>query len=298
MSAPLLIHQRLLSKTAPSKRPGASRWRDDFRPAISLAGVSHDRSEPSASEHQPEQREHPVPVLSRRVGHRRVHYPKRPGQRDAQPAEQLWQQLLGVLGERNVPRWLPHHLAQQLTDLLGLLELVELAHSFLNALGDRKVLRRNHVTPVPLGRVAPGYGNVIDLLVDELPETTYVVLVDLDACDRAEEPFEHRNTRRMGHALPPVRRSRLARSGRHLTFALRRRLRTGPAGAISPGRFGLTGHRNQGTHFGRSSGATACGVRILLRRAYPQRCFSIRRAGVGPSPAFPLLAPCKSGLRG
>src|SRR6476646_8372495 len=93
-------------------------------------------------------------MLSRRVGHRRVHDAKRPGQRDAQPAEQLWQQLLGVVGERNVPRWLPHHLAQQLADLLGLLELVELAHSLLNALGDRKVLRHNHVTPVPLGRVA------------------------------------------------------------------------------------------------------------------------------------------------
>src|SRR6478752_3417733 len=77
-------------------------------------------------------------MLSRRVGHRRVHDAKRPGQRDAQPAEQLWQQLLGVLGERNVPRWLPHHLAQQLADLLGLLELVELAHSLLHALGDRK----------------------------------------------------------------------------------------------------------------------------------------------------------------
>src|SRR6185312_6219756 len=158
-------------------------------------------------------------MLSRRVGHRRVHYPKRTGQRDAQPAEQLWQQLLGVLGERNVPRWLPHHLAQQPADLLGLVELVELAHSFLDALGDRKVLRHNHVTAVPLGRVAPGYGNIIDLLVDELPEATYVVLVDLDTCDRAEEPFEHRNTRRMGHALPPVHRSRLARSGRHFTLA-------------------------------------------------------------------------------
>src|ERR1700754_3011063 len=208
MSAPLLIHQRLSSKTAPSKRPAASHWRDDLRPAISLAGVSHDRWGPSASEHQPEQREHPVPMLSRRIGHRRVHYPKRPGQRDAQPAEQLWQQLLGVLGERNVPRWLPHHLAQQLTDLLGLLELVELTHSFLHALGDRKVLRRNHVTPVPLGRVAPGDGNVVYLLVDELPEATYVVLVDLDTRDRTEKPFEHPNTRRMGHALPPVGRTR------------------------------------------------------------------------------------------
>src|SRR5246127_5138051 len=68
-------------------------------------------------------------MLSRRVGHRWVHYAKRTGQRDAQPAEQLWQQLLGGLSERNVPRWLPHHLAQQLADLLGLLELVELAHS-------------------------------------------------------------------------------------------------------------------------------------------------------------------------
>src|ERR1700742_4160730 len=87
------------------------------------------RSRASDSEHQPEQREHPVPVLSRRVGHRRVYYAKRPGQRDAQPAEQLWQQLLGVLGERDVPGWSSHHLAQQLTDLLGLLELVELAHS-------------------------------------------------------------------------------------------------------------------------------------------------------------------------
>src|SRR6185503_10965731 len=144
-------------------------------------------------------------MLSRRVGHRWVHYPKRTGQRDAQPAEQLWQQLLGVLGERNVPRWLSHHLAQQLADLLGLLELVELAHSFLNPLGDRKVLRHDHVTPVPLGRIAPGDGNIIDLLVDELPETTYVVPVDLDACDRTEEPFEHRNTRRMGHALPETR---------------------------------------------------------------------------------------------
>src|SRR6201999_4421046 len=192
MSAPLLTHQRVLSKTAPSKRPGASHWRDDFRPAISLAGVSHDKWRRSASEHQPEQREHPVPMLRRRVGHHRVHYPKRPGQRDAQTAEQLWQQLLGVLGERNVSRWLPHHLAQQLTDLLGLLELVELAHSFLDALGDRKVLRHNHVTPVPLGRIAPRYGNFIDLLIDELPEATDVVLVDLDARHRAEEPFEHR----------------------------------------------------------------------------------------------------------
>src|ERR1700682_435771 len=219
MSAPLLIHQRLLSKTAPSMRAGASHCRDDFRPTISLAGASHDKWRRSASEHQPEQREHPVPVLSRRVGHRRVHYPKRTGQRDAQPAEQLWQQLLGGLGERNVPRWVPHHLAQQLAGILGLLELVELAHSFLNALGDRKVLRHDHVTTVPLGRIASGYGNVIDLLVDELPEATYVVLVDLDACDRAEEPFEHRNTRRMGHALPPVHRSRLARPGQHFTLA-------------------------------------------------------------------------------
>src|SRR6476619_5074031 len=136
-------------------------------------------------------------MLSRRVGHRRVHDAKRPGQRDAQPAEQLWQQLLGVLGERNVPRWLPHHLAQQLTDLLGLLELVEFTHSLLDALGDRKVLRHNHVTPVPLGRVAPRDSNVIDLLVDELPEPTYIVLVDLDTGDRAEEALEHRNTRRM-----------------------------------------------------------------------------------------------------
>ena len=32
---------------------------------------------------------------------------------------------------------------------------------------------------------------------------------------------------------------------------------------------------------------------MLFRRAYPQRCFSIRRAGVGPSPAFPPLTPCK-----
>src|SRR5246127_946446 len=152
-------------------------------------------------------------MLSRRVGDRRVHYAKRPGQRDAQPAEQLWQQLLGGLGERNVPRWLPHHLAQQLADLLGLLKLVEFAHSFLDALGDWKVLRHNHVTPVPLGRIASGYGNFIDLLVDELPEATYVVLVDLDACDRAEEPFEHRNIRRMGHALPPVHRSWLAPTG-------------------------------------------------------------------------------------
>src|ERR1700752_5110131 len=140
MSAPLLIHQRLSSKTAPSKRPGASRWRGDFRPAMSLAGVSHDRWGPSASEHQPEQRERPVPVLSRRVGHRRVHYPKRPAQRDAPPAEQLAQQLLGGLGERNPPRWLPHPRPQQLPDLRGLLELGELAHSFLHALGDRKVL--------------------------------------------------------------------------------------------------------------------------------------------------------------
>src|SRR6202007_1438560 len=144
--------------------------------------VSHDRWGPSASEHQPEQRERPVPMLSRRVGDRWVRYAKRTGQRDAQPAEQLWQQLLGVLGERNVPRWLPHHLAEQLADLLGLLELVELAHSFLDALGDRKVLRHNHVTPVPLGRIASGYGNFIDLLVDELPKATYVVLVDLDTC--------------------------------------------------------------------------------------------------------------------
>src|ERR1700737_1923578 len=128
-------------------------------------------------------------MLSRRVGDRRGHYPQRPGQREAQPAEQLWQQPLGILGERNVPRWLPHHLAEQLADLLGLLELVELAHSFLNALGDREVLRHDHITAVPLGRVAPGDSNVIDLLVDELPEATYVVLVDVDACDRAEEPL-------------------------------------------------------------------------------------------------------------
>src|SRR4029079_4857573 len=126
------------------------------------------------------------------------------GEREPHPAEQLWQQLLGVLGERNVPRWLSHHLAQQLADLLGLLELVELAHSFLNALGARNALRHDHVTPVPLGRVAPGYGNIIDLLVDELPETTHVVLVDLDACDRAEKPFENRNRRRMAHAIPPA----------------------------------------------------------------------------------------------
>src|ERR1700722_267097 len=130
MSAPLLIYQRLLSKTAPSMRPGASHCRDDFRPAISLAGVSHDKWGPSASEHQPEQRERPVPMLSRRVGHRWVHYAKRTGQRDAQPAEQLWQQLLGVLGERNVPRWLPHHLGEELADLLGLLALGDPPPSF------------------------------------------------------------------------------------------------------------------------------------------------------------------------
>src|ERR1700692_5025922 len=118
MSAPLLTHQRLLSKTAPAMRAGASHCRDDFRLAISLAGVSHDKWGPSASEHQPEQRERPVPVLSRRVGHRWVHYAKRTGQRDAQPAEQLWQQLLGGLGERNVPRGLPHQLAEQLAGLL------------------------------------------------------------------------------------------------------------------------------------------------------------------------------------
>src|SRR5882757_6019519 len=147
-------------------------------------------------------------MLSRRVGHRWVHYAKRTGQRDAQPAEQLWQQLLGVLGEGNVPRWLSHNLAQQFADPPGFLELVELSHSFLNALGDRKVLRHDYVTPVPLGRVAPGDSNAIDLLVDELPEATYVVLVDIDTCDRAEEPFEHANTRRMGHPLPPVHRSR------------------------------------------------------------------------------------------
>src|ERR1700737_2137193 len=93
-------------------------------------------------------------MLSRRVGHRWVHYAKRTGQRDAQ-----------------------------------------------------------------LGRVAPGDSNVIDLLVDQLPEATYVVLVDVDACDRAEEPFEHRNTRRMGHALPPVHRSRLTSSTQGWQFA-------------------------------------------------------------------------------
>ena len=50
--------------------------------------------------------------------------------------------------------------------------------------------------------------------------------------------------------------------------------------------------RHQGTHVGRRSGQPLAG-HLLFRRAYPQRCFSIRRAGVGPSPAFPPLTPCK-----
>src|ERR1700761_2105370 len=153
-------------------------------------------------------------MLSRRVGHLRVHHAERTGQRDTQPAEQLWQQLLGVLSERNVARWSPHPLPQQLTDLLCLLQLVEFPHSLLDALGDRKVLRHNHVTPVPLGRVAPRDSNVVDLLVDELPEATDVVLVDLDACDRTKEPFERRNTRGMGHRIPPLQRFRSAQQRR------------------------------------------------------------------------------------
>src|ERR1700733_6879765 len=138
-------------------------------------------------------------MISRRVGPLRLPPAERTGQRDTQPAEQLWQQPLGVLSERNVARWLSHHLPQQFTYLLGLLQLVEFAHSLLDALGDRKVLRHNHVTPVPLGRVAPRDSNVVDLLVDERPEATDVVLVDRDACDPTKKPFERRNTRGMGH---------------------------------------------------------------------------------------------------
>src|ERR1700761_5316076 len=153
-------------------------------------------------------------MLSRRVGHLRVHHAERTGQRDTQPAEQLWQQPLGVLSERNVARWLSHHLPQQFTDLLGLLQLVEFAHSLLDALGNRKVLRHNHITPVPFGRVAPRDSNVVDLLVDELPEATDVVLVDLDACDRTKEPFERRNTGGMGHRIPPLQCFRSAQQRR------------------------------------------------------------------------------------
>src|SRR3984893_10692342 len=215
-------------------------------------------------------------MLSRRVGHRWVHYAKRTGQRDAHPAEQLWQQLLGVLGERNVPRWLSHHLAQELADLLGFLELVELAHSFLNSLGDRKVLRHDYVTPVPLGRVAPRDGNVIDLLVDKLPEATYVVVVDLDACDRAEEPFEHRNTRRMGHALPPVHRSRL--TSRHpkagsLSVRPKRTRRCNLARPVRPDR--SIGAR--GAHFGGRSGAAPAAP--ICCSGVPTRNGAFRSAG-------------------
>ena len=51
--------------------------------------------------------------------------------------------------------------------------------------------------------------------------------------------------------------------------------------------------RHQGTHVGRCSRQAACGAHMLFLGAYTQRCFSIRRAGVGPSPAFPPLTPCK-----
>jgi hypothetical protein len=123
-----------------------------------------------------------------------VDQPKRAGQRDAQAAEQLRQHLLGILGEGDVGRWPSHLLAQQLADLVGLLELVELAHPFLKALGDRQVLRRDHIPLVPFGRVASGDGDGVDLLVDKLAETPHVVLVDFDARDRAEEAFEHRDS--------------------------------------------------------------------------------------------------------
>ena len=53
------IHLRLeileLAKRAPLRLSSRTfHGRDDFRPAISLAGVSHDKWQPSASEHQPE----------------------------------------------------------------------------------------------------------------------------------------------------------------------------------------------------------------------------------------------------
>ena len=221
-----LIIMRLWSKTVTSKAASGLALSGRFARHFHSRGQSR-RSE---SEHQPEQREHPVPVLSRRVGHRRVHYAKRRSQRDAQPAEQLSQQLLGVLGERDVPggRRTTWRSSSRISSPPRACRIRAFAPG--TPCGDRKVLRHNHVTPVPLAELRPAMAmsSICSSTNSRKRRTSFLSILML-ATERKNR--SNRNTRRMGHALPPLGRTAGPMS-QYVTFALKRRTRTGPAGAI------------------------------------------------------------------
>jgi len=161
------------------------------------------------------------------------------GQRMSQPAEQLWPQLLGVLGERNVPRWCRHHWRSSSRISSASSSLSNSRHSFLNALVIRKVCALDHVTHRSTWPSCARLWHVRSAR-RRTPERRTVVLSILMLATRAEENVRNRNTRTGGvHALPPVHDPDGPDKGRRLTLALRRwTTRTDPEGAIWPGWFG------------------------------------------------------------
>jgi hypothetical protein len=59
--------------------------------------------------------------------------------------------------------------------------------------------------PFHLAEARPVMAMSSDHPVDEVAEPSHIISVNVDAGNRAEEPREHWDTRRMGHASPPAR---------------------------------------------------------------------------------------------
>src|ERR1700761_3257857 len=159
---------------------------------------------------------------------------ERPGQRDADAAEDQREPGLRLIVQHHVQRRSGGQGLQDAPELNLLVEAPELVHALLQPLGDGEVPGIDDVTDV---RLRGGLGDdqqVVDHLVDEVEVVLHVVAVDADLGGGPEEPLELRESHnRHGRLLSPTRIAR-APSPTAAATRLAEPLRTSPT-ANMPG---------------------------------------------------------------
>src|ERR1700761_1493005 len=134
---------------------------------------------------------------------------ERPGQRDADAAEDQREPGLRLIVQHHVQRRSGGQGLQDAPELNLLVEAPELVHALLQPLGDGEVPGIDDVTDV---RLRGGLGDdqqVVDHLVDEVEVVLHVVAVDADLGGGPEEPLalresHHRHGRLLSSPAPPI----------------------------------------------------------------------------------------------